>query len=77
MNFGMLGNSAAAYLATPDGQENIKKFLSSPDGIALLKNYLASPEGAAVVQTILPSVIGNLNLPAGTQETVQKLLQNR
>jgi len=73
----MFGNSSAAYLATPEGQDTVKKFLGSSEGTALLKNYLTSPEGAAVAKNILPSVIGSLNLPAGTQETLQKLLQNQ
>jgi hypothetical protein len=60
----MLGNQAAAYLATPDGQETIKKFLSSP-------------EGKGVAANVLPTLLNGLNLPSGTQEMVMGLLQNR
>jgi hypothetical protein len=73
----MLGNQAAAYLATPDGQETIKKFLSSPEGIAMLNNFFSSPEGKGVAANVLPTLLNGLNLPSGTQEMVMGLLQNR
>jgi len=77
MNFGMLGNQAAAYLATPEGQETVKKFFSSAEGTSFLTQYLSSPEGAGVAKAVLPAVLQNLNLPAGAQEMVLKMLQGQ
>lgn len=73
MNFGSIGNlggSVAGYLATPDGQEAVKKFLASPQGMALLQNFMGTPEGKTTMAGVLPQFLGGLNLPSGTTETV-------
>jgi len=77
MNFGNLGGiggSVAGYLATPEGQDAIKKFLASPEGIALLKNFVATPEGQNTMVSILPQVLGALNFPPGVTDILKGAL---
>jgi len=77
MNFGNLGGiggAVAGYLATPEGQEAIKKFLASPEGIALLQNFAGTPEGQKTMLSVLPKVLGGLNLPPGVADTVKNAL---
>jgi len=61
-------------MATPEGQEAVKKFLASPQGITLLQNFVGTPDGKKTMASILPQVLGGLNLPAGTTEAVKNAL---
>ena len=77
MNFGNIANiggAAAGYLATPEGQEAVKKFLASPQGIALLQNFAGTPEGQKTMLSVLPSCIGGLNLPPAAAEVLKGAL---
>ncbi len=77
MNFGNLsgiGGTVASYLATPDGQDAIKKFLASPDGIAMLRNFAGTPEGQKTMLSILPQILGAINLPPGVAEMIKGAL---
>jgi len=80
MNFGTIGGmggAVAGYLATPEGQDAIKKFLASPEGIALLQNFAGTPEGKKTMSGILPQVLGGLNLPPGVSDTVKNALSGQ
>jgi hypothetical protein len=80
MNFGNLGSMGGAvtgYLTTPEGQEAVKKFLAFSQGIALLQNFVGTPDGKTTMASVLPQVLGGLNLPAGTAETVLGALASR
>jgi hypothetical protein len=77
MNFGTLGSmggAVAGYLATPEGQDAIKKFLASPEGIALLKNFAGTPDGQKTMMSVLPTVIGGMNLPPGAADILKGAL---
>jgi hypothetical protein len=77
MNFGNLGGmggAAASYLATPEGQDAIKKFLASPEGIVMLQKFIGTPEGQKTMVSILPQVLGGLNLPPGVVDMVKGAL---
>jgi len=77
MNFGNLGGmggAAAGYLATPEGQDAIKKFLASPEGIVMLQKFIGTPEGQKTMLSILPQVLGGLNLPPGVLDMVKGAL---
>jgi hypothetical protein len=80
MNFGNLsgmGGAVAGYISSPEGQDAVKKFLASPEGIALLQNFAGTPEGQKTMLSVLPSVIGGLNLPAGTADMIKGALGNQ
>jgi len=80
MNFGTIGGmggAVAGYLATPEGQDTIKKFLASPEGIALLQNFAGTPEGKKTMSGVLPQVLGGLNLPPGVADTVKGALSGQ
>jgi hypothetical protein len=70
-SIGGMGGAVAGFLATPQGQEQVKSFLSSPDGIALLKNFAATPDGQKVILSVLPTVLGALNLPPGVADMIK------
>jgi hypothetical protein len=77
MNFGNLsgmGGAVAGYIASPEGQEAVKKFLASPEGIALLQNFAGTPEGLKTMMSVLPTVIGSLNLPPGAADMIKGAL---
>ncbi len=77
MNFGNIsgmGGAVAGYIATPEGQDAVKKFLASPEGIALLQNFAGTPEGQKTMLSVLPSVIGALNLPPGAADMIKGAL---
>lgn len=77
MNFGNiagLSGAAGNFLATPEGQESVKKFLASPDGIELLKNFAMTPDGQKVIKSILPQVLDGMNLPPGVADMIRKAL---
>ena len=77
MNFGTLGGiggAVAGYLATPEGQDAVKKFLASPEGIALLQNFAGSPEGQKTMLAVLPNIVGGLNLPPGAADMIKSVL---
>jgi hypothetical protein len=77
MNFGNLaglGGAAAGYLATPEGQESVKKFLATPDGIQLLQNFAMTAEGKSVIAGILPQVLSGMNLPPGVADMIKGAL---
>jgi hypothetical protein len=77
MNFGNIGNiggAVAGYLATPEGQDAVKKFLASPEGIALLQNFAGTPDGKKAMMSILPQVLGGLNLPPGAAAMITSAL---
>jgi len=77
MNFGTIsgiGGAAASYIATPEGQEAVKKFLASPEGVALLQNFAGTPDGKKTMLSILPTVIGSLNLPPGAADMIKGAL---
>jgi hypothetical protein len=77
MNFGNLaglGGAAGSFLATPEGQESVKKFLATPDGIELLKSFAANPEGQKVILGILPQILGGMNLPPGVADMIKGAL---
>ena len=77
MNFGNLagiGGGIASYIASPEGQDAIKKFLASPEGIAMLKNFVGTPEGQKTMLGILPQALGALNLPPGITDMVKGAL---
>jgi hypothetical protein len=77
MNFGTIGNmggAVAGYLATPEGQDAVKKFLASPEGIALLQNFAGTPEGQKTMLSVLPQCIGGLNLPPGAADILKGAL---
>ncbi len=76
-NLGGMGGAVAGYLATPEGQETVKKFLASQDGIALLKNFASTPEGQRVIASLLPQIIGSLNLPPGVADMIKGALATR
>jgi hypothetical protein len=69
-NIGTMGGAVAGYLATPEGQDAIKKFLASPEGISLLQNFAGTPDGKKTMASVLPNVLGGLNLPPGAAEMV-------
>lgn len=70
-SIGGMGGAAASFLATPQGQEQVKAFLSSPDGMTLLKNFASTPDGQKVIISVLPSVLGALNLPPAVTEMIK------
>jgi hypothetical protein len=77
MNFGNLaglGGAAAGYLATPEGQDAVKKFLTSPEGMNLLKSFAMTPDGQKVMAGILPQVVGGMNLPPGVADMIKGAL---
>ena len=77
MNFGTLGNiggAAAGYLATPEGQDAVRKFLASPEGVKLLQNFAGTPDGQKTMMSVLPSLIGGMNLPPGAAEILKGAL---
>ena len=77
MDFGSIGNMSGtltSYMATPEGQDAIKKFLASPQGVAMLQNFAGTPDGKTTMASVLPQLLGGLNLPAGTKETVLSAL---
>ena len=77
MNFGNLagiGGGIASYIASPEGQDAIKKFLASPEGIAMLQNFAGTPEGQKTMLSILPQVLGGLNLPPGAADVIKSVL---
>ena len=77
MNFGNLTGicgAGANYLATPEGQDAVKKFLASPEGIALLQNFAGTPEGQKTMLNVLPQVLGGLNLPSGAADIIKAAL---
>lgn len=77
MNFGTIsgvGGAVAGYIATPEGQEAVKKFLASPEGVALLQNFAGTPDGQKTMLSVLPSVIGSLNLPPGAADMIKGAL---
>jgi hypothetical protein len=69
-NIGTLGGAAAGYLATPEGQDAVRKFLASPEGISLLQNFAGTPDGKKTMASVLPRVLGGLNLPPGAADTI-------
>jgi hypothetical protein len=40
----------------------------------LLQNFAGTPEGQKTMLSVLPSVIGGLNLPAGTADMIKGAL---
>ena len=77
MNFGdigSMGGAVAGYIATPEGQDAVKKFLASPEGIALLKDFAGTAAGQNAMLSILPTVLGGLNLPAGAADMIKSVL---
>ena len=77
MNFGNiagLGGAAVSYLATPEGQEMVKKFLATPDGVQLLKDFAMTAEGRNVIAGILPQILGGMNLPPGAADIIKNAL---
>ncbi len=77
MNFGNLagiGGGIASYIASPEGQDAIKKFLASPEGIAMLQNFAGTPEGQKTMLSILPQVLGGLNLPPEAADVIKSVL---
>ena len=77
MNFGdigSMGGAVAGYIATPEGQDAVKKFLASPEGIALLKDFAGTAAGQSTMLSVLPTVLSGLNLPAGTADMIKSAL---
>jgi len=77
MNFGSIGSmggAVAGYLATPEGQDAVKKFLASPEGIALLTNFAGTADGQKTMLAVLPTVLSGLNLPAGAADVIKSVL---
>jgi hypothetical protein len=80
MNFGDIGGmggAVAGYIATPEGQDAVKKYLSSPNGIAMLQNFAGSPEGKKVILSTLPQILAGLNLPPGVADMIKGSLGNQ
>jgi hypothetical protein len=66
-----MSGSIAGYIATPEGQEAVKKYLASPEGSTMLQNFVSSPEGKKVMLTMLPQILGGLNLPPGVADMIK------
>jgi len=73
-SLGGLGGACASFLATPEGQAEVKKYLVSPEGISLLKSFAGTPEGQKVMMSILPQVLGGMNLPPGVADMIKGAL---
>ena len=77
MNFGNLagmGGAAAGFLATPEGQEAVKKYLASPEGMQLLQSFAMTPDGQKAISGILPQVLGGANIPPGVIDMIRGAL---
>ncbi len=53
----------AGYLASPNGQEAIRKFLSSPQGKEAIDSYLSTPGGQQMARLLLLRALDGLNIP--------------
>lgn len=79
MNFGSLGGmggAVAGYLATPEGQEAVKKYLASPEGSVMLKGFIASPEGQKTILSVLPVLLDGLNLSPEIKNAVKSAINS-
>lgn len=77
MNFGNIAGmcgAAEGFLATPEGQDAVKKYLTSPEGMQLLKSFAMTPDGQKVISGILPEVLGGMNLPPGVADMIKSAL---
>jgi hypothetical protein len=64
----------AGYIASPQGQEAVRKFLASPEGQRAIDAYLATPEGRKMGRFILARALDGLDLPAPVREQVRTAL---
>ena len=74
MNFGDIGRMdwvVESYVATHEGRNAVKKYLTSPEGIAMLQKFVGTPEGKETIVSILPHILGGLNLPPGSVDTIK------
>ena len=80
MNFGDIGGLhwvIERYVETPEGRNVVKKYFTSPEGTAMLQKFAGTPEGKETILIILPSILGKLNLPQGTADTIRDALGSK
>jgi hypothetical protein len=80
VNFGDIGGIGwvvESYVATQEGRDAVKKYLTSPQGSAMLQKFVGTPEGKETIVSILPHILGGLNLPPGTADTIKAALGSK
>lgn len=60
----------AGYVASPQGQEAIRKYLSSPEGKTTMDAYLSTPEGQDMARLVLTRALGGTNLSPEIKDKV-------
>jgi hypothetical protein len=76
-NFDEIGWVVEKYLATHEGQDEVKKYLTSPEGIAMLQKFVGTPDGKKTVLSILPQILSGLDLPPGVVDTINSAIGSR
>ncbi|MFA5331279.1 MAG: hypothetical protein WC342_02765 [Methanoregula sp.] len=64
----------AAYLASPQGQETIRRFLDSPQGKEAIDAYLATPGGQQVARLLLLKSLDRLDIPDDVKAMIRRAL---
>ena len=62
----------AGYLASPKGQQALRRYLSSPEGKATIDAYLATPDGQQMARLLLVRALDNLALPEDVKDLIRK-----
>jgi hypothetical protein len=64
----------AGYLASPNGQETIRKFLASPRGKEAIDSYLSTPGGQEMARLLLLRALDSLNIPDEVKKQIRAAL---
>lgn len=64
----------AAYLASPQGQETIRKFLESPQGKETIDAYLSTPGGQQMARLLLVKALDRLDIPDDVKAVIRKAM---
>jgi hypothetical protein len=64
----------AGYLASPNGQETIRKFLASPQGKDAIDSYLSTPGGQQMARLLLLQALDRLDIPDEVKVMIRKAL---
>lgn len=67
----------AGYVASPQGQEAIRKYLLSPEGKKTIDMYLSTPEGQDMARLVLTRALEGTNLSPAIKDQVLTALAQK
>ena len=65
------------YLASPEGQKAIDGYLATPEGQKMIDGYLATPEGQRMACLLLGRILDRIDLPADMRTAIRKVLDDK